>query len=72
MHWFYDPSITEASSAITASELEHFKSLRIREGEEIAVTDSSRLIRRFEAEYEGLRLTVEPTAKTQTEHGDSI
>lgn len=42
------------------------------EGEEIAVTDSSRLIRRFEAEYEGLRLTLEPTAQTQIEHGDLI
>jgi 16S rRNA (uracil1498-N3)-methyltransferase len=39
VHWFYDPSITEASSAITVTELEHFKSLRIREGEEIAITN---------------------------------
>ena len=39
MHWFYDPSITEDSAAITATELEHFKSLRIRDGEEIAITD---------------------------------
>jgi len=39
VHWFYDPSITEASSAITVSELEHFKSLRIRDGEEIAITN---------------------------------
>jgi 16S rRNA (uracil1498-N3)-methyltransferase len=39
VHWFYDPSITEASSVITATELEHFKSLRIRDGEEIAITN---------------------------------
>ena len=39
MHWFFDPSITEASSVITATELEHFKSLRIRDGEEIAITN---------------------------------
>ena len=39
MHWFYDPSITEASSVITATELEHFKSLRIRDGEEISITN---------------------------------
>lgn len=39
MHWFYDPSITDASSVITATELEHFKSLRIRDGEEIAITN---------------------------------
>ena len=39
MHWFYDPSITEASSVITATELEHFKSLRIKDGEEIAITN---------------------------------
>ena len=39
MHWFYDPSISEDSSVISASELEHFKSLRIRDGELISVTN---------------------------------
>ena len=39
MHWFYDPSITDSSSVITATELEHFKSLRIRDGEEVSITN---------------------------------
>ena len=39
MHWFYDPNISENSSVISATELEHFKSLRIRDGEEISITN---------------------------------
>lgn len=39
MHWFYDPSFTKSSTNIAKSELEHFKSLRIRTQEEVSVTD---------------------------------
>ena len=39
MHLFYDPEFIDSSNAITKSELEHFKSLRIRPFEEISVTD---------------------------------
>lgn len=39
MHWFYDPSFDEASKAITKSETDHFKSLRIRTDEQITVTN---------------------------------
>lgn len=39
MHWFYDPGFTKSSTNINKSELEHFKSLRIRSQEEVAVTD---------------------------------
>lgn len=39
MHWFYDPDINKDSNAITAAELNHFKSLRLRFDEEIAITN---------------------------------
>jgi 16S rRNA (uracil1498-N3)-methyltransferase len=39
MHWFYDNSITESSEAISKDELKHVRSLRIRVGEQIAITD---------------------------------
>ncbi len=39
MHWFYDPGFIQSSTTIAKSELEHFKSLRIRNLEEISVTD---------------------------------
>jgi 16S rRNA (uracil1498-N3)-methyltransferase len=39
VHWFYDPSISENSTVISTSELEHFKSLRIRDGDEISITN---------------------------------
>ena len=39
MHWFYDPGFIQSSTNIAKSELEHFKSLRIRNHEEISVTD---------------------------------
>ena len=38
MHRFYDPSISENSSVISATELEDFKSLRIRDGVELSIT----------------------------------
>jgi len=39
MHWFYDPGFIQSSTTIAKSELEHFKSLRIRNLEEMSVTD---------------------------------
>ena len=39
MHWFYDPGFIQSSTTIAKSELEHFKSLRIRNLEEVSVTD---------------------------------
>lgn len=39
MHWFFDPSFTSDSLGLRAEEVQHFKSLRIRAGEDIAVTD---------------------------------
>jgi 16S rRNA (uracil1498-N3)-methyltransferase len=41
MHWFFDPSFSQASNAIAKSELDHFKSLRIRVGERVAVTNGT-------------------------------
>lgn len=39
MHWFFDPSFNSDASFITKGELDHFKSLRIRVGEEVAITN---------------------------------
>lgn len=39
MHWFYDPEIKKNSRAITSAELVHFKSLRLRTDEQIAITN---------------------------------
>jgi len=39
VHWFYDSTFAEDSTRIRSEEIQHFKSLRIRVGEEIVVTD---------------------------------
>ncbi len=39
MHWFYDPTFSAESSKVRVDEVQHFKSLRIREGEGLVVTD---------------------------------
>lgn len=39
MHWFFDPSFSKESNLIAKSELDHFKSLRIRVGERVTVTN---------------------------------
>ncbi len=41
MHWFYDPQFTNSSNFISKTELDHFKSLRIRTKEEVSVTDGN-------------------------------
>lgn len=41
MHWFFDPDFSETSRAVRAEEIQHFKSLRIRSGESLVVTNGS-------------------------------
>ena len=41
MHWFFDPSFSQDSNAIAKAELDHFKSLRIRVGERVTVTNGT-------------------------------
>lgn len=38
MHWFYDEAVNSDSTAISNSELVHFKSLRILSGDEIVIS----------------------------------
>ena len=49
MHWFYDPTFAEDSTRIRGEEIQHFKSLRIRVGEEIVVTDGLGNVHQCEA-----------------------
>jgi len=44
VHWFFDPQFTADSVALRAEEAQHFKSLRIRAGEEIAVTNGGGVV----------------------------
>lgn len=39
MHWFFDEEFTQDSTRVSSHELQHFRSLRIRQNEEIAVTN---------------------------------
>ena len=39
MHWFFDPAFSEKARSIANSEVTHFKSLRIRSGEQVTVTN---------------------------------
>lgn len=39
MHWFYDPELTPEQIEFKGSEAGHAKALRIREGEQIAITN---------------------------------
>ena len=49
MHWFYDPTFSTGSSRVREDEVQHFKSLRIRAGEELSVTDGKGGVFRCEA-----------------------
>ena len=49
MHWFYDPTFSTGSSKVREDEVQHFKSLRIRAGEELSVTDGKGGVFRCEA-----------------------
>ena len=39
MHWFYDPTFSSDSTKVREDEVQHLKSLRIRVGEELVITD---------------------------------
>lgn len=41
MHWFYEPSLSETQSEFSPEQASHAKALRIRTGEQIAITDGS-------------------------------
>lgn len=41
MHWFFDPLFTSESESLRVEEVQHFKALRIRVGEKIAVTNGA-------------------------------
>lgn len=38
MHWFFDPGISETSTHIAKSELQHFRSLRLSNGDQITIS----------------------------------
>lgn len=44
MHWLYDPSLTAESTQLSATEAVHAKSLRLRVGELVSVTNGSGLV----------------------------
>ena len=44
MHWLYDPGLSSQSTALPLSEASHAKSLRLRVGEQVAITNGNGLI----------------------------
>ena len=44
MHWLYDPALTSQSTQLPASEATHAKSLRLRVGEAVKITNGKGLI----------------------------
>lgn len=44
MHWLFDPELSAKSSSLPASEATHAKSLRLRVGEQVAITNGKGLI----------------------------
>lgn len=44
MHWLYDSALTLESTALPASEASHAKSLRLRVGEQVSITNGTGLI----------------------------
>lgn len=44
MHWLYDPSLTPQSSLLPTSEANHAKSLRLRVGEQVSITNGKGLV----------------------------
>ena len=44
MHWLFDPELSAESSSLPASEASHAKSLRLRVGEQVAITNGKGLI----------------------------
>jgi len=46
VHWFYDPSLSAETATLPSAEAQHAKSLRIRMGEEISLTNGAGLVSR--------------------------
>ncbi len=44
MHWLYDPELTAESSKLPTSEVVHAKSLRLRVGESVAITNGKGMV----------------------------
>lgn len=44
MHWFYDPSLSPEATFLPSAEAQHAKSLRIRTGEEITITNGAGIV----------------------------
>lgn len=44
MHWFYDPQLNPEQTEFSAAESTHAKALRLREGEQIAITDGNGMV----------------------------
>ena len=44
MHWFYEPSLTPDLAEFSSAEATHAKALRLREGEQIALTDGKGMV----------------------------
>ena len=44
MHWFYEPALTPEQVEFSATEAGHAKALRLRVGEQIALTDGSGMV----------------------------
>ncbi len=66
MHWFYDPALTEKSSKISPNELAHFKALRIRNGDQIVITNGLgvfQVVEVLDVSSGAIRLLEEQTAR---------
>ena len=44
MHWLYDPALSSQSNVLPASEVSHAKSLRLRVGEQVSITNGLGLV----------------------------
>ncbi len=44
MHWFYDPALTPGQIEFSSNESTHARALRLREGEQIAITDGKGMV----------------------------
>ncbi len=65
MHWLYDPELTAESSKLPASEAVHAKSLRLRVGESVAITNGKGMVAMAEmSSDDGYQIT---EVETQTE-----
>ncbi len=44
MHWLFDPELSAESAVLPASEATHAKSLRLKVGEQVAITNGKGLV----------------------------